>query len=228
MSHSGPSILCRTTSSTINSDDPLLNMSGEKQTWERYAVSSSGVGPWPHDVEDIHEELFALVDAHPMGDGPLTIRLVSSDNDLLQTTTKNIAMRLAETAGRDTAALVDVNLTDLDIGSAHGSEEERDNILQRQVEDKLQQLGDAMLASHAGPTVLSLQQVDAIPGKWQSSFFSVLDEHFCNVPNGPDKIEGDPDNLIVISTMKSGTPRNALDLKFKRLMGSTYFLDEER
>lgn len=202
-------------------------MSGETQTWKRYALSPTNVDQWPKGLEDLRKKIFALIEDHPLGDGPLTVRLVGPDDEALQTITQNIAVRFAETTGNDATALVDVDLADLDLDTAHFSKDERDKVLQHRIEDKQQQLGDAMLASRAGPTVVSLQHVDAVPGKWQASFFSVLDEHYCNVPDGPGRLEGDPDNLIVVSTMRDSEPRHDLDLKFRRLMGATFVLDED-
>lgn len=203
-------------------------MSGEEQIWERYQLDVSEVEDWPSEYEDTQELINAEIHGRNMHDGSLRLRIIGPDDDVLNTITENIASELAASEDRGSVAYIEVDLTSLDVGDHFSEKDERDEYIRQQVEDKQQQLGDAMLASQVGPTTLVLQHVNAVPGKWQASFFSVLENHYCRVSDGAQQIEGEPDNLVIVSTMRSDYDGYDFDLKFARLMGSTHDLEKDR
>ena len=203
-------------------------MSGEEQIWKRYQLDSSDVNEWPSEYDDTHELINASIQGRDINDGSLRLRIIGPDDDVLTTITENIAAELAETENRDSVAYLEVDLSSLDAGEHFRDEDERDEYIRQQFEDKQQQLGDAMLASQVGPTVLVMNHVNAVPGKWQASFFSVLEDHYCRVSDGARQIEGDPENLVIVSTMRSDYDDYDLDLKFARLMGATHDLERDR
>lgn len=201
-------------------------MSGEQQIWERYLLNVSDVDNWPTGYEDVRKEIIAQIQMRDTVSGSSRHRIIGPDNDVLTTVTKNIAAEVARSEDRESVAYIEVDLLSLDAGESFRTEDERDQYIRQQLKDKKQQLGDAMLASQVGSTVLVLKNVNAVPSKWQASFFSVLDDHFCNVPDGARGIEGDPENLVTISTMRSDYDGYDFDLKFASLMGGAKHLEQ--